>query len=195
MRFWGNMLIFCIKCIFDTSRYSKLSGKLSRVWLNFEFKLYKLLKLYAVISWSLIIKDFKLDGKLSTGWLKLTCISKYSSPIGKQSIDWLKYSWIHNVFTFGVPPVCIELLTKVKGVEFQSCFEEASFQKFDNIDVKIIDLRKLSKCFAIAIIPPKYFSLYKSFITKCGSLPDFPTDSLKTYSSIIVSPIVITLVL
>ena len=49
----------------------------------------------------------------------------------------------YDVFTFGVPPVCIELLTKVKGVEFQSCFEEASFQKFDNIDVKIIDLRNL----------------------------------------------------
>ncbi len=49
----------------------------------------------------------------------------------------------YDVFTFGVPPVCIEILTKVKGVEFNSCFEVAGFQKFDGIDVRIIDLRSL----------------------------------------------------
>ena len=49
----------------------------------------------------------------------------------------------YDVFTFGVPPVCIEILTKVKGVEFNQCFEVASFQKFDEIDVRIIDLRSL----------------------------------------------------
>ena len=49
----------------------------------------------------------------------------------------------YDVFTFGVPPVCIEILTKVKGVEFNQCFDVASFQKFDGIDVRIIDLRSL----------------------------------------------------
>lgn len=49
----------------------------------------------------------------------------------------------YDVFTFGVPPICIEILTKVKGVEFSQCFEVATFQKFDGIDVRIIDLRSL----------------------------------------------------
>jgi hypothetical protein len=49
----------------------------------------------------------------------------------------------YDVFTFGVPPVCIEILTKVKGVEFNPCFEVGSFQKFDGINVRIIDLRSL----------------------------------------------------
>ncbi len=49
----------------------------------------------------------------------------------------------YDVFTFGVPPVCIEILTKVTGVEFNNCFEDATLQKFDGIDVRIIDLRNL----------------------------------------------------
>lgn len=49
----------------------------------------------------------------------------------------------YDVFTFGVPPVCIEILTKVKGVDFDACFLKACFQKFDGIDVRIIDLRNL----------------------------------------------------
>lgn len=47
----------------------------------------------------------------------------------------------YDVFAFGVPPVCIEILTKVKGVTFDECFKEAFFQKFDGINVRIIDLR------------------------------------------------------
>lgn len=49
----------------------------------------------------------------------------------------------YDVFTFGVPPICIEILTKVKGLDFEECFKTSIFQKFDNIDVYVIDLRHL----------------------------------------------------
>jgi hypothetical protein len=52
---------------------------------------------------------------------------------------------LYDVFSFGVPPVCIEILTKVKGLDFEECFKSAIFQKFDDVDINIIDLIDLIK--------------------------------------------------
>ena len=49
----------------------------------------------------------------------------------------------YDVFTFGRPPVCIEILTKVKGLDFKSTFSNSVFTKFDGIDVQMIDIRDL----------------------------------------------------
>lgn len=49
----------------------------------------------------------------------------------------------YDVFTFGRPPVCIEILTKVKGLEFHDCFNRSSKQLFDGIPVQMIDIRDL----------------------------------------------------
>jgi len=48
-----------------------------------------------------------------------------------------------DVFTFGVPPVCIDLLTKVKGLKFNSAFENSSVKKIDDIEVRIISKEDL----------------------------------------------------
>jgi predicted nucleotidyltransferase len=49
----------------------------------------------------------------------------------------------YDVFTFGRPPVCVEILTKVKGLDFKSTFSNSVFTKFDGIDVQMIDIRDL----------------------------------------------------
>lgn len=51
----------------------------------------------------------------------------------------------NDVFTFGRPPVCIDILTKVKGLDFDNAFTNSSMVKFDGLDVKMIDLRDLKK--------------------------------------------------
>jgi predicted nucleotidyltransferase len=50
-----------------------------------------------------------------------------------------------DVFSFGRPPVSIDILTKLKGLEFDASFTHASFIKVDGIDVRLIDYRDLIK--------------------------------------------------
>ena len=49
----------------------------------------------------------------------------------------------YDVFTFGRPPVCIEILTTVKGLEFSEAYLNSIFQQFDNVMVRMIDIRDL----------------------------------------------------
>lgn len=51
----------------------------------------------------------------------------------------------YDVFTFGRSPVCIEILTKVKGLEFVETFANSAFTTFDNVDVRMINIRDLIK--------------------------------------------------
>lgn len=46
---------------------------------------------------------------------------------------------IHDVFTFGRPPVQIDILTKVKGMDFDAAYPNAYwFQLEDGLNIKII---------------------------------------------------------
>ena len=51
----------------------------------------------------------------------------------------------NDVFTFGRPPVSIDILTKVKGLEFDKAFTNSSMVIFDGVEVNMIDLRDLKK--------------------------------------------------
>jgi len=48
-----------------------------------------------------------------------------------------------NVFTFGKPPVSIEILTTVKGLEFQESFNNAKSVYWDEVPINVIDLKDL----------------------------------------------------
>jgi predicted nucleotidyltransferase len=48
-----------------------------------------------------------------------------------------------DVFSFGRPPVCIELLTKVKGLTFIEAYSSSSFVEFGGTHVQMIDIRDL----------------------------------------------------
>ncbi len=49
----------------------------------------------------------------------------------------------YDVFTFGRPPVCIEILTAVNGLEFETAFTNSKVQLFDGVPVRMIDIRDL----------------------------------------------------
>jgi hypothetical protein len=48
-----------------------------------------------------------------------------------------------DVFTFGRPPVCIELLTRVSGLHFGECYSHTIKTVWDDVPLQIIDLRNL----------------------------------------------------
>jgi predicted nucleotidyltransferase len=49
----------------------------------------------------------------------------------------------YDVFTFGRPPVCIEILTAVKGLVFNESYAISAMRDFDGLNVQMIDIRDL----------------------------------------------------
>jgi hypothetical protein len=50
-----------------------------------------------------------------------------------------------KVFRIGVPPLQIDILTDVSGLEFEKCYSKRTFAEIDGIKVDIISLRDLRK--------------------------------------------------
>lgn len=48
-----------------------------------------------------------------------------------------------NVFTFGRPPVCIDLLTRLKGLNFEEVYSNSYQTEFSGVQVRMIDLPDL----------------------------------------------------
>lgn len=45
----------------------------------------------------------------------------------------------------GIPPMRIEILTTISGVEFEACFAERVVEVWDDVEVSIIGLEKLKE--------------------------------------------------
>jgi hypothetical protein len=48
-----------------------------------------------------------------------------------------------NVFSFGKPPVSIEILTSVKGLKFEEAFNNSIHTNWSNVELRVIDLKDL----------------------------------------------------
>lgn len=48
-----------------------------------------------------------------------------------------------DVFTFGTPPICIDIIVKLKGLEFDACYSEAQIFEDDGLLVKTINYNHL----------------------------------------------------
>ena len=48
-----------------------------------------------------------------------------------------------DVFTFGVPPASIDILTVVKGLEFHDAFNNSTLMDYEKIKLRLIDYRDL----------------------------------------------------
>ncbi len=48
-----------------------------------------------------------------------------------------------DIFTYGKPPVCIDIMTSVKGVLFREAYPNSVLRKVDRIDIRLIDYRDL----------------------------------------------------
>jgi len=49
----------------------------------------------------------------------------------------------YDVFTFGVPPVSIDIMLAVKGLDFKEVWSQARWKLIDKVQVKLIDLQSL----------------------------------------------------
>ena len=49
----------------------------------------------------------------------------------------------NNVVRMGVPPIRIEILTSISGVEFQACYAEKEMMQIDELVVPLISLARL----------------------------------------------------
>jgi predicted nucleotidyltransferase len=50
-----------------------------------------------------------------------------------------------HVFTFGMEPEAVDILTYTVGVDVESVFKNARYHKIDDLKIKVIDLRDLLK--------------------------------------------------
>jgi hypothetical protein len=48
-----------------------------------------------------------------------------------------------EVFTFGIPPSSIDLMIKVKGLNFDECYNNAVFFEEDDLQIRTIDINNL----------------------------------------------------
>ena len=51
----------------------------------------------------------------------------------------------NKIIRMGVPPVRLEIITSISGVDFDSCYQQKKHGKIDGIEVNIIDLENLRK--------------------------------------------------
>ena len=51
----------------------------------------------------------------------------------------------NQIIRMGVPPMRIELLTTISGVDFDSCYSERIVDVIDNVEVHIINLKHLKQ--------------------------------------------------
>lgn len=49
----------------------------------------------------------------------------------------------YNVFTFGRPPLAIDIVTSIQGVEFDAAFKNVNLVKIQNIEVKLLNILDL----------------------------------------------------
>ncbi len=70
--------------------------------------------------------------------------NQFGLPIFDMTLNKFLQTEDYDVFTFGRPPVCIEILTKVKGLTFESAHESAQwFEIEENLSVRALRLADL----------------------------------------------------
>jgi len=60
---------------------------------------------------------------------------------------------VWDVFSFGTPPICIDILVKIKGLEFEECFASSQIFKDDGLSVRTINYNHLLHAKKIANRP------------------------------------------
>ncbi|MFZ4770794.1 MAG: DUF6036 family nucleotidyltransferase [Ferruginibacter sp.] len=74
-------------------------------------------------------------------------ISKAFSQFGLSVFDMTEDNFLSHpnwaVFTFGVPPVAIDLMIAVKGLDFETCYNNAVIFEDDNLKIRTIHKNNL----------------------------------------------------
>lgn len=67
----------------------------------------------------------------------------FSMPVFDMSLENFLNTTQFDVFTFGVPPVSIDIMLKVKGLDFNEALSMAEWKVIDDVKVNLIDLQSL----------------------------------------------------
>ncbi|MEZ5040613.1 MAG: nucleotidyltransferase [Saprospiraceae bacterium] len=68
---------------------------------------------------------------------------EFGMPIFDMTEKNFLYKDEFDVFSFGIPPISIDLMTNVKGLEFKKCFKKAEFQHLEGISIKVLHFNDL----------------------------------------------------
>ena len=74
-------------------------------------------------------------------------IKKAFHLFGMPLFDMTQFNFLENsdldVFSFGCPPVSIDIMTEVKGLNFENTFKESKIVKVENLSVRLIHYEHL----------------------------------------------------
>jgi hypothetical protein len=70
---------------------------------------------------------------------------QFQMPLFDMSEDSFLYQPQINVYTFGRPPVCIEILKEISGFTFQEIYTNALNTVFEEIPMKVIHINDLKR--------------------------------------------------
>ncbi len=68
---------------------------------------------------------------------------QFGMPMFDMTLDNFLHNSTLDVFTFGMPPVSIDILTQPKELDFDEAFENAEMKEVDGINIKVIHLNDL----------------------------------------------------
>ena len=75
----------------------------------------------------------------------VSAFRKFSMPVFDMSLENFFNPDQYDVFSFGVPPVSIDIMLSVKGLDFKDVWPLAEWKIIDEVQVKLIDLPSLIK--------------------------------------------------
>ncbi|MFD2784846.1 hypothetical protein [Hymenobacter rubripertinctus] len=79
---------------------------------------------------------------------------------GMPTFDMTSHNFLDNpamdVFTFGRPPVAIDIITELKGVAFEEAYAVASIREVENVTVRLIQYQQLLEAKRAAGRPRDY---------------------------------------
>ncbi len=74
----------------------------------------------------------------------------FGMPVFDMTLKNFLYNPDIDVFTFGTPPVSIDLITEPQGLSFDDAYTRAEIFEFDHLQVRVIHLQDLLKLKAAA---------------------------------------------
>jgi hypothetical protein len=84
--------------------------------------------------------------RTAKNYIKLT---QAFHDFGLSLFDMTKSQFLHNakidVFSFGMSPVAIDIMVKVKGLKFSEAYKESEFKNVEGIHVRYLNLKHLIK--------------------------------------------------
>ncbi len=67
----------------------------------------------------------------------------FHMPVFEMTEENFLFNGAFNVFTFGRPPVSIDIMTEVKGLDFNETYKKASIVEIEGLSIRLINITDL----------------------------------------------------